>query len=186
MDLYPRGRGHRYAGIAYVWTTDRNAHGQSNCGTATDTVDARVSLVIFIMWWLMMIAMMLPSGSPSILLFAALTRNRRETGAPYMETGLFGSGYLAVWVGFSLLAVTLQWQLNRIALLSPMMLTTSKTLGALLLIGAGVWQFTAQARLFAPLSLAGGVPDPSFGGQGLPEPFIWAFDMAPTASAAAG
>lgn len=101
------------------------------------------SLVILIMWWLMMIAMMLPSATPMILLFAALTRNRGETGEPYMETGLFGSGYLAVWVGFSVLAVTLQWQLDRIALLSPMMLTTSKTLGALLLIGAGVWQFTA-------------------------------------------
>jgi predicted metal-binding membrane protein len=100
------------------------------------------SLVIFIMWWLMMLAMMLPSAAPMILLFAALARKRREAGAPYVATGLFGSGYLAVWGGFSVLAVTLQWQLDRIALLSPMMLTSSMALGALLLIGAGVWQFT--------------------------------------------
>jgi predicted metal-binding membrane protein len=102
--------------------------------------------IIFVMWWLMMIAMMLPSASPMILLFAALTRSRHEAGAPYMETGLFASGYLAVWVGFSVFAVTLQWQLDRIALLSPMMVTTSTALGALLLIGAGVWQFTPLKR----------------------------------------
>jgi predicted metal-binding membrane protein len=100
------------------------------------------SLVVFVMWWLMMLAMMLPSAAPMILLFAALTRKRHEAGAPYIGTGLFGAGYLAVWGGFSVLAVTLQWQLDSIALLSPMMLTTSMTLGALLLIGAGVWQFT--------------------------------------------
>jgi predicted metal-binding membrane protein len=99
-------------------------------------------LVMFVMWWLMMVAMMLPSAAPMILLFAALTRNRREAGAPYMQTGLFGVGYLVVWGGFSALAVTLQWQLDRIAMLSPMMLTTSLVLGAVLLIGAGVWQFT--------------------------------------------
>jgi predicted metal-binding membrane protein len=104
------------------------------------------SLVIFVMWSLMMVAMMLPSAAPVILLFAALTRKRNEAGAPYMGTGLFASGYLAVWGGFSLLAVTLQWQLDRIALLSPMMLTTSMALGALLLIGAGVWQFTPLKR----------------------------------------
>jgi predicted metal-binding membrane protein len=100
------------------------------------------SMVVFVMWWLMMLAMMLPSAAPMILLFAALTRKGHEAGAPYIGAGLFGSGYLAVWGGFSVLAVTLQWQLDSIALLSPMMLTTSMALGALLLIGAGVWQFT--------------------------------------------
>ena len=100
------------------------------------------ALLIFVMWWLMMLATMLPSAAPMILLFAALTRKQLESRAPYITTGLFGSGYLAVWAGFSAVAVFLQWQLLRIALLSPMMVTTSVTLGALLLIGAGVWQFT--------------------------------------------
>lgn len=104
------------------------------------------SLVIFVMWWLMMVAMMLPSAAPMILLFAALTRKRHEGGAPYMGAGLFGFSYLAVWGGFSVIAVTLQWQLERISLLSPMMRTTSMALGALLLIGAGVWQFTPLKR----------------------------------------
>lgn len=100
------------------------------------------ALLIFVMWWLMMLATMLPSAAPMILLFAALTRKQADLRAPYMRTGLFGIGYLAVWAGFSALAVALQWELGRIALLSPMMVTTSLALGALLLIGAGVWQFT--------------------------------------------
>jgi predicted metal-binding membrane protein len=100
------------------------------------------ALLIFVMWWFMMLAMMLPSAAPMILLHAALTRKRHEAGAPYLGTGLFGCGYLAVWGGFSVIAVSLQWLLDSIALLSPMMLTTSAALGALLLIGAGVWQFT--------------------------------------------
>jgi predicted metal-binding membrane protein len=99
------------------------------------------ALVILVMWWLMMLAMMLPSAAPMILLFAALTRHR-EARAPFMRTGLFGAGYLAAWVVFGVVAVALQWQLERFALLSPMMMTTSMLLGALLLIGAGVWQFT--------------------------------------------
>jgi predicted metal-binding membrane protein len=100
------------------------------------------ALLIFVMWWLMMLATMLPSAAPTILLFAALMRRRHEAGEPYMGTSLFGSGYLMVWGGFSVIAVALQWQLDRIALLSPVMATTSMALGALLLIGAGIWQFT--------------------------------------------
>jgi len=102
------------------------------------------ALLMLVMWWLMMLATMLPAAAPMILLFAALTRRSHETDAPYMGTGLFASGYVGVWGGFSILAVALQWQLDRIALLSPMMVITSTVLGALLLIGAGVWQFTPQ------------------------------------------
>ncbi len=100
------------------------------------------ALLIFVMWWLMMLATMLPSAAPMILLYAALTRKQVESRSPYMGTGLFALGYLGVWAGFSAIAVVLQWQLARYALLSPMMVTTSVAVGALLLIAAGVWQFT--------------------------------------------
>ena len=100
------------------------------------------ALLLFVMWWLMMLATMLPSAAPMILLFAALTRSQHGPTAPYIGTGLFAAGYLAVWAGFSVLAVALQWQLSRLALLSPAMVTTSTALGATLLLAAGVWQFT--------------------------------------------
>lgn len=100
------------------------------------------AVLMFVMWWLMMLATMLPSAAPMILLFAALTRKQHEEDGPFRGTSLFALGYLAVWAGFSVLAVALQWQLGRIALLSPMMVTTSVAVGAVLLIGAGIWQLT--------------------------------------------
>jgi predicted metal-binding membrane protein len=103
---------------------------------------AGYAALLFVMWWLMMLATMLPSASPMILLYAALSRTQQASRVPYFGTGLFSFGYLAVWAAFSALAVALQWQLARLALLSPMMVATSVTLGACLLIGAGIWQFT--------------------------------------------
>jgi predicted metal-binding membrane protein len=77
-----------------------------------------------------------------ILLYAAVNRKARERGAPFVPTGVFALGYLAAWGVFSLLAVALQWGLERTALLSSMMVGTSIVLGGLLLIAAGAWQLT--------------------------------------------
>jgi predicted metal-binding membrane protein len=52
------------------------------------------------------------------------------------------AGYIAIWTAFSLAATLAQWGLERAALLSPMMVSTSPVLGAALLIGAGVYQMT--------------------------------------------
>ena len=52
------------------------------------------------------------------------------------------SGYLLVWAGFSVLATLAQWGLHRAALLSPMMGSTSPVLGGLLLLAAGLFQWT--------------------------------------------
>jgi predicted metal-binding membrane protein len=103
---------------------------------------AGTAIVMFFMWWIMMVAMMLPSAAPMILLFAAVNRKQREAGSPFVPTGIFAFGYLAVWAFFSLLAVTTQWGLERTELLSSMMVGTSVVLGAVLLIAAGVWQLT--------------------------------------------
>ena len=100
------------------------------------------AVLMFFMWWIMMMAMMLPSATPMILLFALINRKQREHGAPYVPTGIFAAGYLLVWGAFSLVAVTAQWGLERIGLLSSMLASTSVLLGAGLLIAAGVYQFT--------------------------------------------
>ena len=100
------------------------------------------AVLMFFMWWIMMMAMMLPSATPMILLFALINRKQRENGAPYVPTGIFAAGYLLVWGAFSLVAVTAQWGLERIGLLSSMLASTSVLLGAGLLIAAGVYQLT--------------------------------------------
>jgi predicted metal-binding membrane protein len=100
------------------------------------------AVLMFFMWWIMMMAMMLPSAAPMILLFAMINRKQREKGAPYVPTGIFAAGYLLVWGGFSLVAVAAQWGLERIGLLSSMMVSTSVLLGAGLLIAAGAYQLS--------------------------------------------
>ena len=98
--------------------------------------------LIFAMWWVMMLAMMLPSAAPTLLLFARANRAQKARDRPYVATGIFAAGYLAAWGGFSALATLLQWGFEELELLGPMMTTTSYWLGGAILIAAGIWQLT--------------------------------------------
>ena len=97
--------------------------------------------MIFLMWIIMMAAMMLPSAAPAILLVIALTKQR---GGPHAmrASGEFALGYVAVWGAFSLIATGLQWRLNKAGLLSDNMASGSAGLAAFLLFAAGVYQLT--------------------------------------------
>jgi predicted metal-binding membrane protein len=103
-------------------------------------------VLMFIMWSVMMVAMMTPSAAPMILTYSRVNRQRHEQRSPLMATGAFLAGYLVVWTGFSAVATLAQWELHRAALLSPMMVSNSPLLGGTLLIGAGVFQFTPLKR----------------------------------------
>ncbi|MCF6124971.1 DUF2182 domain-containing protein [Mesorhizobium sp. M7A.F.Ca.CA.001.07.2.1] len=96
----------------------------------------------FTMWAVMMVGMMTPSVAPMLLLYAGVGRKARADGRPIASTGWFFAGYLAVWVVFSLLATGAQWLLARLALLDPSMATGSAILGGLVLIAAGLYQWT--------------------------------------------
>jgi predicted metal-binding membrane protein len=131
---------------------------------------------MFLMWWLMMIAMMLPSAAPVALLHAGLTRQglaRTEPDAPahrlLAATSAFIAGYLVMWGAFSLVAAIAQWALERAGLLSAMMMSTSGLLGAGLLLAAGVWQLTplkaaCLRHCRSPLSFLSGNWRPGIGG----------------------
>jgi predicted metal-binding membrane protein len=99
-------------------------------------------VLLFLMWFVMMIAMMIPAVTPLILIFALINRQRQQQQSPFVPAGYLLSGYFLVWAGFSLVATCLQWLLQQISLLNPEMETTSKILGAIILISAGVFQFT--------------------------------------------
>lgn len=106
------------------------------------TWDARYLLLIFLMWSAMMIAMMLPSALPTILIFRQAVRNDREVRSPSRRMFAFAAGYMLAWFGFSVGATLLQWGLAEAALLSPMMVSVSPRLGGALLIVAGIYQWT--------------------------------------------
>jgi len=101
---------------------------------------------LFLMWTEMMVAMMIPSAAPMILIFARVNRQRREQERPFVPSILFLLGYLGVWSAFSLAAALAQWALHGAALLSPMMQSSSPALGGLLLISAGAFQWTPWKR----------------------------------------
>jgi predicted metal-binding membrane protein len=98
--------------------------------------------LMFVMWAVMMVAMMLPSAAPMILIYARVAAQAAEQGKPFASAAWFASGYLAAWFGFSALATAAQWLLERFALLTPMMASATPVLGAALLIAAGLYQWT--------------------------------------------
>lgn len=100
------------------------------------------AVLMFVMWWIMMVAMMLPSAAPMILLFAALNRKQRDAGQPYVATSIFAFGYLAAWAGFSLVAVILQWGFEVTGMISPVLVGTNVIFGGALLLVAGAYQLT--------------------------------------------
>ena len=97
---------------------------------------------VFLMWAVMMVGMMAPSAAPMILLYARVGRQGRIAGKPLAATGWFAAGYFLAWIAFSLAATLIQWVLEREALLDPRMTSASNALGAVVLIAAGVYQWT--------------------------------------------
>ena len=101
----------------------------------TPTWDAPHLLLLWAMWAVMMAGMMLPSAAPMILLAGPGAR-------PYF----LALGYAAVWAAFSAGATCLQWLLLKLLILTPMMEVSSRTAGAVLLVLAGLYQWTPFKR----------------------------------------
>jgi predicted metal-binding membrane protein len=96
----------------------------------------------FAMWAVMMAAMMLPSAAPMVAAFAAIDRARRAAGGPAWATAAFAAAYLLVWTVFSAAATGLQWALQAAALLSPATLRVTPAAGGVLLVAAGLYQWS--------------------------------------------
>ncbi len=89
------------------------------------------------MWWVMMVAMMIPAAAPTILIYAQVHRRSKGIETP-PPTAAFLGGYLACWLGFAVIAGALQsW------LISPMsMAIGNRRAAAALLILAGLYQLS--------------------------------------------
>ncbi|MEH2475536.1 putative metal-binding membrane protein [Nitrobacteraceae bacterium AZCC 2161] len=98
--------------------------------------------LVFTMWWVMMIAMMVPSATPMVLLFTTIKCKQGASVRPSVEAWIFLGGYLLIWAGFSFVAALAQWGLERVGLLSMAMASASTVLGGVVLIAAGLYQFT--------------------------------------------
>ena len=95
---------------------------------------------MFVMWAVMMVAMMVPTAARTLMVYARIARQYQQSAIS--STYVFLVGYITVWTGFSVAATLLQWQLDRAALLTPMLVSNSYLLGAALLVAAGIFQLT--------------------------------------------
>lgn len=112
---------------------------------------------VFAMWAVMMIGMMTPSAAPMILIYAQIARRSHEPETPFASSAWFAGGYLTAWSLFSLVATICQYLLERAIALSPMMTLTNRYSTGVLLLAAGIYQWTpvksaCLAHCRAPLS----------------------------------
>jgi predicted metal-binding membrane protein len=101
------------------------------------TPDAGGFVGLVAMWAIMAAGMMAPTALPA---FAAYDDLSARAGGGF---GALVGGYLAIWLGFSVLAAGLQLALFQMGYLSVFGDSQSLALSGLLLLLAGVYQFSA-------------------------------------------
>jgi len=148
--------------LAWAWIVPmaRDMYGPMTGASAwmmRSTWDTPHLLLLWLMWAVMMAAMMLPSAVPLLLLYDGVLRRRRASGRAAVHVSAMGAGYLLVWAMFSIGATVLQRVLSGMLILNPMMEMPNRTaVGATLLL-AGAYQLTpwkaaCLSRCRSPLS----------------------------------
>jgi predicted metal-binding membrane protein len=101
-------------------------------------------LVMLSMWWIMMIAMMVPSAAPTVLLYARVYRHGHgKAGSPVAPTAAFAGGYALAWLLFALLATLLHFAFEQSGFVHRMtMWSTTTVLSGSFLVVAGAYQFS--------------------------------------------
>lgn len=93
---------------------------------------------VFMMWAVMMAAMMLPSALPMVRTFARIVSRKGQV----RNVLAFVAAYLVVWSLFSLAAAAAQWGLQSSGLLSHMLVIKDRTVAGILLVLIGLSQWT--------------------------------------------
>ncbi|MEY8840191.1 DUF2182 domain-containing protein [Cribrihabitans sp. XS_ASV171] len=102
------------------------------------TPDAAGFARMILMWALMSAAMMAPTALPALATYDDLSHSGASTALWRLI-----AGYLAIWLGYSVLAATAQMGLFTAGLLDPLGKSATAWLTASLLAGAGLYQFSA-------------------------------------------
>lgn len=97
---------------------------------------------VFVMWAVMMVGMMLPTAAPTILMHNTMVRKKGSNSDQVLSTLIFLAGYLVIWTVYSGFAAAGQLLLQRMALVSIPAAKSTPVVSAILLIAAGIFQFT--------------------------------------------
>jgi predicted metal-binding membrane protein len=100
------------------------------------------ALTFLFAWGVMMAAMMLPSATPMISLYAGLHKNASRSAPPGIPSALFAVVYLAIWLAFGIPVY-----IASVGVASQMGLADVLPYAvAVVLIGAGAYQLTPLKR----------------------------------------
>ena len=138
--------------LAWVWLLlwSGRGDGQAMPGMAASPPDASLMgylLPAFVMWVIMMVAMMVPAAAPMVLLYARLDRGTSKH-IHLAHTLVFISAYILVWAVFSAAAATAQTHLVEIHAVSASELKVrASSLSAELLLAAAFYELTAAKQL---------------------------------------
>ena len=118
-------------------------HGDLLAALCQPSADSMALTLLVPMWGAMALAMMVPSASATILTYAEIAdtaaRKRIEVVSPLVIV----AGYVAVWLGFALVASIAQLLLAQAGWLDPAAGTLGACVSAALFILAGGYQFTS-------------------------------------------
>jgi predicted metal-binding membrane protein len=92
------------------------------------------------MWAAMVLAMMLPTASPMILTYAEIADTATRKGEPVVSPMVLSAGYTVVWLGFALVAATVQWILTSAG--PPLGGDVARLAAGTIFVGAGLYQFS--------------------------------------------
>jgi predicted metal-binding membrane protein len=125
--------------LAWVWVDQRMAGMDAGPGTDPGTLGFYV-----VSWVVMMAAMMLPSITPMVLVFARVQRRRIERGAAdqAISTAFFVTGYLAVWTVVGLVAYGLFVGIKSLSVEALHWNSGGRFVAGLVLVGAALYELT--------------------------------------------
>jgi predicted metal-binding membrane protein len=96
------------------------------------------AVAVWLMWSVMMAAMMLPSTAPMVSVHRMISlRSNTSDHSPQ-----FIAGYVVIWAAFSLIATVFQWAFQTLNVTSHMLVITQDWIAGTILILAGLTQWT--------------------------------------------
>jgi predicted metal-binding membrane protein len=104
--------------------------------------DVTDALLTFVMWFVMMVGMMTPAVTPTILLYARVGRMAALQQKVFAPAGWFAGGYFLAWATFSLVATAAQIGLRDAMLLTAMLKSANALMSGIVLVAAGLYQWS--------------------------------------------
>jgi predicted metal-binding membrane protein len=123
------------------WVLVRHADGMHVWYPHATSLSVGSFVLTILMWLVMTVGMMLPAALPWILMFAESNRATGNDTARFSVVW-FVTGYLVIWAAYSAVAGSVQLMLQQSSLLQDGALRLGTIGGGIVLLGAGLFQFT--------------------------------------------